>query len=555
MLNFVNLKFLTAKYIFLLALILIIIPTFVILPNGVLLTIKFDQFLLHPFYISKQSKILLVSFSIIAFLVMLHAKNISRFEIFSSIFYTFSSFAVILSHDLISLLIFLELMVLGAFCIIASNDLGNNKGPATRYVCIHFFAGALILAGAAAQISNTGSTELVHNTLNFQNVQLSDNIPLIMMLVGLLINCAAFPFSSWVTDSYPAASLHGTPYLSIFTTKISAYILLLLFQGSEILFYFGLITAFCAVIFAMLENNMRRLLCYNLIGQMGLIIAGVGFSGKIAAVGVILQIIFCTVYQSLLFIVVNSIIIRTEKTNLSEVGNLFKAMPAEGFYCLIGALTMAAVPGTSAFVSKSLITLDASTSNSYTLITGLFSLANFMLFMSVGLKLFYFAFIHKRKQLVVVKNNPETYIAMFILSLICILAGIFYNQYILHLLDSAPVFYQSRKVLVMVICSTILFMFSRSLFYPRLNMDMDWIYRSHFVPILLLCEKFMLSTADSGVNIIKGIVSSITELYYYSASRIKIFLDYDSFGFIVMLTVGIISILLIFLCLNHSLII
>lgn len=532
MLKFKNLKLLTTKHVFLLTLALI--SVFIIFSE--LLITEYNKFSL--FYINNQSRLLLASLSIVAFLVILHTKDIHRFEALSLLFYTLSSFAAILSCNLILLLIFLELMVFGAFCIIASNHQKNNS--AVRYATIHFFAGALILSGM--QLSETGFTIISHNILNFQNIQLQNSISHTMMLIGLLINCASFPFSYWVTDSYPAATLHSTPYLAIFTTKVSSYILLLMFQGSEILFYFGLITAFYAAGSAMFESNMRRLLCYNLVGQMGLIITGAGFDGEAAAAGVTLQIIFCTIYQSLLFIVVNSIITRTKKHNLNEIGGLFRKMPIEVLCSSVAILTMIGTIGTPTFISKSLVTLNAST-----WLTALFSLANFILFISIGLKFFYFAFIFKRKQQAVVKGSFESFISMFILLLMCVLAGIFYNQYLPYFLRDLPVFYQSKKVLTnisTVVCCITLFVFLRNLFCLRFTINLN--FKSFLSYIILLYEKFILFIVDSSVNIIRSIASSTIKLYHNAAK--------DSPSVTTVLATIIISMLLMFLCLNRLLI-
>ncbi|GHM57962.1 MAG: hypothetical protein sL5_01240 [Candidatus Mesenet longicola] len=529
-----DLKFLTTKHVFLLALAIIFAIT--IFPK--LLITEYNKFSLV--YINNQSKSLLASFSIVAFLVILHAKDIYKFEMLSLLFYTFSSFAAILSCNLILLLIFLEFMVFGAFCIIASNSQKNNIGPATRYAIIHFFAGTFILSGVAMQLNEADSTIISHNILNFQNIQLQSSISHVMVLIGLLINCASFPFSYWVTDSYPNATLHSTPYLSIFTTKISSYILLLMFQGSEVLFYFGLITAFCAAGFAIFENNMRRLLCYNLVGQMGLIITGIGFDGEAAAVGITLQIIFCTIYQSLLFIIVNSIITRTKKHNLNEVGGLLKKMPIEALCSFVAIFTMVGTAYTPTFISKSLITANAST-----WVTALFSLANFTLFISIGLKFFYFTFICKHKQPAVTKGSTESFIAMSTLSLICILAYMFYNQYLPYFLSDIPVFYQSKKVFTnisMIACCVTLFIFLRNLFCLRFAINLNF---KSFLPYLTsLYEKFILFIVNGSVNIVKNMAT--IKLYNNTVE--------DSPGITIVLAIVIISTLLMFLCLNHLLI-
>ncbi|MGL9726476.1 MAG: proton-conducting transporter transmembrane domain-containing protein, partial [Wolbachia sp.] len=193
-------------------------------------------------------------------------------------------------------------MAISAFFIIAANC--RDSGFAIRYACVHFSVGVILIAGLALQSTN-------------------------LIILGLLINCACFPFSFWVVDAYPAASLHGTAYLSLFTTKVSFLAILShtynLWQNyAEILALIGTFTAIYGIIFASLEQNIRRFLCYNVVGQMGLlIIAGslLSFSEKAIPI-LVLHIIFSLIYQSLLFVASNSIISRAKIISFHGVGKL-----------------------------------------------------------------------------------------------------------------------------------------------------------------------------------------------------------------------------------------
>ncbi|UPA55568.1 cation:proton antiporter [Wolbachia pipientis] len=320
-------------------------------------------------------RIILISFLSVAFLAVLPAQNLTFSEMLSFAAYTISSLYAVLSEHMILVIIFCELMTVSAFFTIAAGC--RDSGPAIRYACVHFFVGVILTAGLALQSTN-------------------------LIILGLLINCACFPFSFWIVDAYPAASLHGTTYLSLFTTKVSFLVMLLhtynLWQDcTEILALVGAITAIYSIIFASLEQNIRRFLCYNIVGQMGLlIIAGGLLSPSEKAIPIlILHIILSLVYQSLLFVVSNSIISRTKTISFNGVGKL---MSVEGMCAIIAILTMAAFPGTAGFISKSYITVEIEM-NTVALkgYKNLYKVLNLLLHLSVGLKFLYYLFIAKSK--------------------------------------------------------------------------------------------------------------------------------------------------------------
>ena len=90
------------------------------------------------------------------------------------------------------------------------------------------------------------------------------------------------PLNAWLTDAYPEATVTGAVFLSAFTTKTAVYVLLRTYPGAEILVWFGVAMAIYGVVFAVLENDSRRLLGYHIISQVGYMIAGVGIGTEMA---------------------------------------------------------------------------------------------------------------------------------------------------------------------------------------------------------------------------------------------------------------------------------
>ncbi|UIP91450.1 cation:proton antiporter [Wolbachia pipientis] len=476
-------------------------------------------------------RIVLISFLSVAFLAVLPTQNLTFSEMLSFAAYTTCSLCAILSKQMILVIIFFELMTISAFFIIVASC--RDSGPAIRYACVHFFVGVILTAGLALQSTN-------------------------LIILGLLINCACFPFSFWIVDAYPASSLHGTTYLSLFTTKVSFLVMLLhtynLWQDcTEILALVGAITVIYSIIFASVEQNIRRFLCYNVVGQMGLlIIAGGLLSPSEKAIPIlILHIIFSLVYQSLLFVVSNSIISRTKTISFNGVGKL---MSVEGMCAIIAILTMAAFPGTAGFISKSYITAEIEM-NTVALkgYKNLYKVLNLLLHLSVGLKFLYYMFIAKSKSKPLAEREGK--ISIIILAFICVIAG---NPY-LPIYNKHSIFdfvYNTKNILSqfnLLLCTTLLFIPLRRLFYPRINfkMDVDWIFRAFIPYIVLLFNQLVLKVREISANLLQNLTNSLTSLYFNNVTKLKEVLSYNSVSFVSSSSLFLMSILLILLCLNR----
>jgi multicomponent Na+:H+ antiporter subunit D len=518
----------------LLLLLTISIVTFLKLPENLSSTVNWS----HPVLNFDLSfRIILISFLSVAFLVVLPARTLSFSEVISFFAYTTCSLGAILSNQMILVIIFCELMSISAFFIIAAGS--KDSGHAIRYACVHFFVGVILIVGLALLPVQS------ENTLS-------------LIVIGLLINCACFPFSFWIVDAYPAASLHGTTYLSLFTTKVSFLVMLLhtysLWQNhTETLALLGSITVIYSIIFASLEKNIRRFLCYNVVGQMGLIIiAGSLLSPSESAIpSLTLHIIFSLVYQSLLFVVANSVIVRTKSTSFNGIG---KFMSAEGMCAMIAILTMVAFPGTAGFISKSYIAAEIEMNGAALKVyKNLYKILSLLLYLSVGLKFIYYIFIAKGKSKL--SAERENKLPMIILAFICMIAG---NPY-LFIYNQSSIFdlvYTTKNIwsqFNLLLCTTLLFIPLRKLFYPRINfkMDVDWIFRA-FVPYAIsLFNKLFSKIREKSALALQNLTNLLTSLYFNNITRLKEVLNYNSVSFVSAASIFLISLLLALLCLNH----
>ena len=222
-----------------------------------------------------------------------------------------------------------------------------GRGAGMRYAAIHILGGVLLMAGIAGEIADDRLDRLRPDAL--------DSVPRWLILAGFLVNAGAPPLSAWLPDAYPESSWSGMVFLSAFTTKAAVYVLMRGFPGTELLIYVGLFMVFYGIIYAILENDMRRILAYSIVNQVGFMVTGIGIGTEMALNGAAAHAFAHIIYKALLLMSAGSVLYMTGKRKCTELGGLFRTMPLTTICGIVGALSISAFPLTSGFVSKSMI--------------------------------------------------------------------------------------------------------------------------------------------------------------------------------------------------------
>ena len=264
----------------------------------------------------------------------------------SALIYTGAGIGAVFAGDLITLFIFWELLALSSVFIVWRG--GPKSYPAgMRYLAMHILSGVLLLAGLIIYGRATGSYA-------FDNIGI-DAPGGKLMLIAFGIK-AGFPLlHNWIQDAYPRSSVTGTVILSVFTTKLAIYALMRGFAGTEILIYIGAVMTVFPVFFAVLENDLRKVLSYSLNNQLGFMVCGIGIGSQLALNGVAAHVVVDILFKGLLFMSMGAVLHRVGTTKASELGGLFRSMPYTTLFCLVGAAAISAVPFFGGFVSKSMI--------------------------------------------------------------------------------------------------------------------------------------------------------------------------------------------------------
>ena len=408
--------------------------------------------------------------------------------------YAGAAIAALHAGDLITLFIWWEATAITSIFLILASGTQRARHAAMRYLIIQVASGVLLLAGAAMLFSETGSLAFAAMTLG------STASWLIFIAFGIK---AAFPLlNGWLQDAYPEATVVGTVVLSAFTTKLAIYALARGFAGTELLIVIGcLMTAF-PVFFAVIENDMRRVLAYSLNNQLGFMVVAIGIGTDLAINGAVAHAFAHIIYKGLLFMSMGAVLYRVGTVKASELGGLYKSMPLTMVFCIIGAMSISAFPLFSGFAAKSLIMSALGYKGLIAAYLVLLAASAGVLHHS-GIKIPYFAFFghdggHK------VKEAPfGMLVAMAGASALCIGIGSFptifyqilpysidYNPY-----DASHVLGQMELLIFSILAFTFLMRFG---FYPpelkSTVLNTDWLYRRVAVwfgrPILLAVMTF-----------------------------------------------------------------
>jgi len=300
----------------------------------------------------------------------------------AALIYTGAGVAAVFAGDLITLFIFWELLALSSVFIVWRG--GKKAYPAgMRYLGMHILSGVLLLAGAVIYGRATGSYE-------FNNIGIdAPGGKLMLLAMGIK---AGFPFlHNWIQDSYPKSSVTGTVILSVFTTKLAIYALARGFAGTELLIYVGAVMTVFPVFFAVLENDLRKVLSYSLNNQLGFMVCGIGIGSNLALNGVAAHVVVDILFKGLLFMSMGAVLHRVGTAKASELGGLFRSMPLTTLFCLIGAGSISAFPMMGGFISKSMIIAAVFEEHHY-IVFAMLLFASAGVLEHSGIKVPYFAF-------------------------------------------------------------------------------------------------------------------------------------------------------------------
>ncbi|MGD9783095.1 MAG: Na(+)/H(+) antiporter subunit D [Hyphomicrobiaceae bacterium] len=448
----------------------------------------------------KLARLFATVFALMAFAGGLYSLNqSSSLELGAAYVYAGSAIGVTFAGDLITVFVFWEIMAVASTMVVWSGGRAASSAG-IRYAAIHMLGGVLLMAGITGEILNSGSaafTKLDTSTVSRW-----------LILAGFLINAGAPPLAAWLPDAYPASSWSGMVFLSAFTTKTAVYVLLRGFPGTELLIYVGLYMVFYGIIYAILENDMRRILAYSIVNQVGFMVTGIGIGSEMALNGAAAHAFTHIIYKALLLMSAGSVLLMTGKSKCTDLGGLFRTMPLTMVCGVIGALAISSFPLTSGFISKSMISQGAADAH-LAIVWFLLAAASAGVFLHAGIKFPWFVFFQKDSGLRPPEPPWNMRSAMVLLSALCIGLGVAPGP--LYNLLPYPVAYVPYTA-SHVVFQLQLLLFSGLAFFLMLDLlkrtltitlDFDWFYRK-------LGNWLMRGVNDKSEKVWDGLVAAIS---------------------------------------------
>ncbi|MEZ5939560.1 MAG: Na(+)/H(+) antiporter subunit D [Hyphomonadaceae bacterium] len=341
--------------------------------------------------------------------------------------YAGAAIGACLAGDLITLFFYWELTALASVLLILARRTRESYEASIRYLIIQLVSGLLLLAGALQIHEATGSVKF--DAIASSGLQplvgvIDINLPGAWLVLAAFGIKAAFPLvHSWLQDSYPQATETGAVVLSAFTTKLAVYALARCFAGLDILIWIGAIMTVFPVFFAVIENDLRKVLAYSLNNQVGFMVCAIGVGGHLAINGAAAHAFAHIIYKSLLFMTMGAVLLRTGTTKATELGGLHRTMPYTALFCIVGAVSISALPFFSGFAAKSL-TMSAVQEHHLTAIWLMLLFASAGVLEHSGIKIPYFAFFGHDSGLRPKEAPFNMLLAMGIAAAICLGVGV-----------------------------------------------------------------------------------------------------------------------------------
>ena len=381
--------------------------------DAILAPVSFSE---HPY-----SRIAVFGFTLVGSLALLFGMQFSKpSEQATALVALASVVGIVFSDNFIMLFIFWEMLTLSTAGLILLKKTPESLMAGLYFLSFHLAGGLIVLLGILLhyQAASSFALAIPEAGLNF-------------FIIGFGFKAAFIPLHLWVARGYPSANFPSSVILAGLTTKIGVYAIARILPPHEAILLMGASMALVGVTCALLQHNMRRLLSYHIISQVGYMVAGVGLASSYAVDGALLHVVNHMLYKALLFMSVGAVYYATRTEDLhdlihesdnekeeKEKSFIWKAMPLVTLGAIVGALSISGIPYFNGFVSKYLLKkamYGVGAAETMLMIASIGTAASFC-------KLIYFGFI-KAKAKIVHKVPISAHLAIIATASFCVLFG------------------------------------------------------------------------------------------------------------------------------------
>ena len=427
---------------------------------------------------------------------------------FAASVYAGAAIAALFAGDLVSLFVFWEITAVSSVFLVWASRTERSYRAGMRYLIIQVGSGVLLLAGCVVHFADTGSLAFDRMTLAIEHPAT------ILIFLAFGIKCAFPLLHNWLQDAYPQATVTGTVFLSSFTTKLAIYALARGFPGTSELIVLGVIMTLFPIFFAVIENDLRKVLAYSLNNQLGFMVVGIGIGTELALNGTVAHAFCHILYKSLLFMSMGAVLYRTGTIKATQLGGLYKSMPITTVCCIIGAASIAGFPLFSGFISKSMI-LSAAADGHYLYIWLGLLVASAGVMEHSGIKIPFFAFFGHDSGIRCEEAPRNMLVAMVVTAGCCVLLGCYpapLYSLLPYEVDYHP--YSGQHVVMqlqlLLFAALAFVMLIRTGIYPpetaSTNLDFDWFYRKPLPAAVALTYRVVGTTRSAIANAATGLL-------------------------------------------------
>ena len=372
--------------------------------------------------------------SLVAIYSLVYMRRDTRIDLYCALLMlvTAGAMGITLTGDLFNLYVFFEIMSISSYVLVAFRRKWDSIEAGIKYMIIGSLGTSLILLGIALLYGMVGSLTIADLAQKLGQIAPSDVVvPLALLVTGFGIKIAMIPLHAWAPDAYQAAPSSISALLAGATTTAGLYAMIRVvyvmfgaFGIGTIFAIFGLVTMVLGALMALTQRDLKRLLAYSGISQMGYILLGVGFGTALGFQGSLFHLLNNAIFKALLFMCAGAILYRVGTTNLDELGGLGKNMPITAGLFAIGALAISGVPPLNGFASKWTIYIAGIEAGKA--VFSLIAIIMSVLTLAYFLKAINSIFLGQRpKRLQDVKEAPLTMLfPMMLLAVLCIVLGV-----------------------------------------------------------------------------------------------------------------------------------
>ncbi len=281
---------------------------------------------------------------------------------------------IVVTGDLFNFYVFLEIMSIASYALVAfRNDTWEGIEAGVKYMMVGALASSFILLGIALLYGQYGTLTMAYIAYKMAgHMTTTAKVALALLMAGLLFKSGSVPTHMWLADAHPAAPSSVSAMLSGLVIKaggvyVLARILFSIYGPSIsvetvgwVIIIFACLTLIVGNAMAVVQTDMKRLLAYSSVGQIGYILLGIGIGlaaygssvGNLALAGAIYHTVNHALMKALLFLIAGTVIHTLGTRNLNELSGIAKTMPVTSFAFIIGAAAIIGMPPLNGFASK-----------------------------------------------------------------------------------------------------------------------------------------------------------------------------------------------------------